>query len=129
MDHGSTFRFTIPYIVACPMNKKARTGEIDDTVGQVGYATKDVKLERLSGRVLVVDDNRVNLKLCQRFLARIGCVTETAENGKVAIAKFQQYGDSLDVILMDKEMPGMWLFSFHFCEDEFCNRLHILVVF
>mmetsp|Transcript_44555 Transcript_44555/g.52171 ORF Transcript_44555/g.52171 Transcript_44555/m.52171 type:complete len:718 (+) Transcript_44555:125-2278(+) len=107
MDHGSSFKFTIPYIVACPMNKKARVGEIDYVVGQAGRVVKEVKLERLSGRVLVVDDNRINLKLCQRFLTRIGCVTETAENGKVAIAKFQQYGDSLDVILMDKEMPVM----------------------
>eukprot|EP00593_Proboscia_inermis_P014514 CAMPEP_0171325844 /NCGR_PEP_ID=MMETSP0816-20121228/117069_1 /TAXON_ID=420281 /ORGANISM="Proboscia inermis, Strain CCAP1064/1" /LENGTH=508 /DNA_ID=CAMNT_0011825137 /DNA_START=614 /DNA_END=2141 /DNA_ORIENTATION=- len=107
MDHGSSFKFTIPYIVACPMNKKARVGEIDYVVGQAGRVVKGVKLERLSGRVLVVDDNRINLKLCQRFLTRIGCVTETAENGKVAIAKFQQYGDSLDVILMDKEMPVM----------------------
>ena len=54
--------------------------------------------------VLVVDDDRAILRTFTRILYRAGFSTETAENGKEALAKIQtrNYGIALiDVILGD----------------------------
>ena len=40
---------------------------------------------RTSARVLLVDDNPVNLKVAQRFLERMGCRVESAQNGREAV--------------------------------------------
>ncbi|CAB9510364.1 sensor kinase/phosphatase LuxQ [Seminavis robusta] len=102
-DHGSTFRFTIPYapaeIIPAAAPAKNASG------GAVGSASN---VPKLIGNILLVDDNRVNLKLAERFVTRMGCQAETAENGHVAIAKYQSdLALRYDIILMDKEMPVM----------------------
>jgi PAS domain S-box-containing protein len=55
------------------------------------------------GRVLVVDDNAVNLKLAARVLEKLGCRVETALNGSEAVARVAQ--TRFDLILMDCQMP------------------------
>ena len=57
------------------------------------------------GRVLVVDDNRVNLKVAEALLAKYELDTDLVESGFGAIEKMKlkQY----DMVLMDQEMPGM----------------------
>ncbi|KAA8908204.1 hypothetical protein FN846DRAFT_777460 [Sphaerosporella brunnea] len=67
-------------------------------------------------RVLVVEDNLLNQKVVQRQLNRLGCVTYVASNGEQAVefVKKSKYGaamgedwPSLDIVLMDMEMPVM----------------------
>jgi CheY-like chemotaxis protein/HPt (histidine-containing phosphotransfer) domain-containing protein len=55
-------------------------------------------------RILVVDDNRVNLQVAERMLARLGCHVDTAEGGAqaLALAAERRY----DLILMDCRMPA-----------------------
>jgi CheY-like chemotaxis protein len=118
-NHGTTFRFTLPYH---PSGTLPEINE-DDAVSQARHAfqspvpplsdtsdslsdpstTKD-QLGTKRHRVLVVDDNLVNLKLAVRLLQRIGYETCTAENGKAAI-KTLLSDPSIALILMDKEMP------------------------
>jgi len=57
------------------------------------------------GRLLVVDDNKVNRILLARGLEGHGHKVETAENGKQALEKLR--GDSFDLVLLDIEMPEM----------------------
>lgn len=57
------------------------------------------------GRLLVVDDNRVNRILLARGLESQGHRVETAENGKQALEKLRT--DSFDLVLLDIEMPEM----------------------
>ena len=56
-----------------------------------------------NGRVLVVDDNAVNLKVCVRMLEKLGYKPETAVGGaeSVEASRTVRY----DLILMDCQMP------------------------
>jgi adenylate cyclase len=57
------------------------------------------------GRLLVVDDNKVNRILLARGLEGQGHKVETAENGKQALEKLRS--NSFDLVLLDIEMPEM----------------------
>jgi adenylate cyclase len=57
----------------------------------------------LPGRVLVVDDNKVNRLLLVRTLELQGHHVESAENGRVALARLNN--DDFDLVLLDIEMP------------------------
>ncbi len=57
------------------------------------------------GRLLVVDDNRVNRILLSRGLEGQGHKVATAENGKQALEKLRS--ESFDLVLLDIEMPEM----------------------
>jgi PAS domain S-box-containing protein len=56
-------------------------------------------------RVLTVDDNRTNLQILNVFLKKLGHEAIPAENGVVAVAKYQE--EHPDLILMDIMMPVM----------------------
>lgn len=56
-------------------------------------------------KILLADDNPVNLDLATRLLERKGHEIVTAENGKEAVDRFLE--KTFDVILMDLEMPGI----------------------
>lgn len=56
-------------------------------------------------RVLVVDDNLINLKLAAALLERLGIAVETAQDARGGLARMEQGG--LDWVLMDVEMPDM----------------------
>jgi adenylate cyclase len=57
------------------------------------------------GRLLVVDDNKVNRILLSRGLEQQGHKIETAENGIQALEKLR--AGSFDLVLLDIEMPEM----------------------
>ena len=56
-------------------------------------------------RILLVDDNNVNLKLTSLQLQRLGCLVDVASNGREALDKLatRQYA----LVLMDCNMPVM----------------------
>jgi len=56
-------------------------------------------------KVLVVDDNAINLKVAVRNLERLGCEVHTATNGARAVAKVAQL--PVDMVFMDIQMPVM----------------------
>jgi len=55
--------------------------------------------------VLVVDDNRANLRLIQLLLQGEGYDVRTADDAEAALAALQDFRPRL--ILMDLQMPGM----------------------
>jgi CheY-like chemotaxis protein len=57
------------------------------------------------GRLLVVDDNKVNRILLSRWLEKYGHTIETAENGRQALEMLKR--GSYDLVLLDIEMPEM----------------------
>ncbi|WP_395006039.1 PAS domain S-box protein [Undibacterium sp.] len=61
------------------------------------------KIEGL--RVLVAEDNPINQKLAASLLDKWGYVHDLAENGCIAVEKYQK--NQYDVILMDMQMPEM----------------------
>jgi two-component system, sensor histidine kinase and response regulator len=57
------------------------------------------------GRVLVAEDNIVNQQVTRRFLERLGCRVELADNGLRAVEFCAK--SNIDLVLMDVQMPIM----------------------
>lgn len=75
---------------------------------QVMLVTKEKLrgLQQLDGvRILLVEDNAVNMKIAWRFLNGWGAVVDKAENGQIAWDLFRHH--SYDLLLVDLEMPLM----------------------
>lgn len=66
-----------------------------------------VTLPQLTGRILLVDDEKAVLMLSQRLLAEIGCQVTACENPTQALAIFRQSPTAFDAVLTDHLMPGM----------------------
>ena len=71
------------------------------TVDQVPASTPP----RISGNILLVDDNLVNQAVAQGMLELIGCRVELFEDGREAVKAMAQ--SSYDLVLMDCYMPEM----------------------
>ena len=89
--NGSTFEFVIKFnkIVA------SKAGSIEKNT-----------LDSLNGlRVLMAEDNLVNVLLANRLLEKWNCKTDVASNGLIAVEKFEK--GEYDLVLMDIQMPEM----------------------
>jgi len=90
---GSTFYFTVEMEV----NENAK------------LYINDEKVKQLQGfdhlRVLIAEDNSVNMSVVRRFLVKWGIEVHEATNGLEAVEKCR--GDSYDLVLIDLEMPEM----------------------
>jgi signal transduction histidine kinase len=93
---GSTFCFTLPLVAA------EGVVEPDSNPWASGAGSL---VERITGRVLVVEDQAVNRTLVVRLLEKLGCRIDTAENGREAVAAIAKR--EYDLVLMDCEMPEM----------------------
>jgi signal transduction histidine kinase len=92
LQKGSTFFFTL----RLPFEQRVMIVEKEKLLG----------LKKLTGvKILLVEDNNVNMKIARRFLHSWGASIDTAENGLVAWELFQQH--SFDILLVDLEMPLM----------------------
>ncbi|PQE08430.1 hypothetical protein CJF30_00005304 [Rutstroemia sp. NJR-2017a BBW] len=57
-------------------------------------------------KLLLVDDNMINLKLLRHFITRLGYKTvDEADNGLEAVKKVEERPEGYDVIFMDISMP------------------------
>ena len=59
----------------------------------------------MKGRLLLVEDNPVNLLVAQRLISLTGMQCDTAENGEQALEKLGR--GHYDIVLMDCQMPVM----------------------
>ncbi|MEM8654265.1 MAG: response regulator [Pseudomonadota bacterium] len=57
------------------------------------------------GRLLIVDDNKVNRLLMSRSVEQLGHTAFVAENGRIAMQMLQ--AEPFDILLLDIEMPEM----------------------
>lgn len=73
--------------------------DLDQRITQ-GNASQEKKL-----RLLVVEDNAINLRLITAALTRSGHQVDTATDGQIAVDKFR--ANTYDAILMDIMMPVM----------------------
>jgi len=63
---------------------------------------------KLSGRVLLVEDNEINSMIADRLLEDIGIATDCESNGKDGVSRFNHSPLGFyDAILMDIQMPVM----------------------
>ncbi len=64
--------------------------------------------EKLSGTILLVDDNEINREIATRILNSLGLDADEAENGELAVQKMQKAGAGAYIaVLMDIQMPVM----------------------
>ncbi len=98
-NQGTTFTVTIPQKVV----DQRTLAEVPDVSARDEEAAELFTTEGY--RVLVVDDNRVNLKVAKEFLKGYGFELEEAESGKEAIRLVRE--NLYDIIFMDHMMPEM----------------------
>ena len=78
--------------------------EKDEEKEQNNTSVEDLK----DARILLVEDNEINIYVAQLILEKAGCVVEVARDGKQAVEQFQQSMDGyFKAILMDVRMPVM----------------------
>ncbi|HEX4228205.1 MAG TPA: two-component regulator propeller domain-containing protein [Bryobacteraceae bacterium] len=65
----------------------------------------DQSHEHRGGRILIVEDNRINQTVLSHQLTKLGYAVEIAENGAEAVAKVKT--GHYDLIFMDVQMPVM----------------------
>lgn len=86
------------------------TVALDQRISNVVLETEETVVETeldLSGKkVLVVDDNKLNLKVAIKLLQPYKCLVETCESGFGCIDKITS-GNKYDIILLDDMMPKM----------------------
>ncbi len=90
-DVGSCFHFVLPL-------QADRTSK--DSPG-----SRDTAPLRFNGRVLVVDDDKVNRKVAMALLANLGCQTDAVSSGREAVKAVKSV--PYDLVLMDCQMPEM----------------------
>lgn len=98
---GSKFTVTI-------MNKIVKengTLEVDKTKQILDLEAKNFGFTIEKAKVLVVDDNDINLKVMCRILKKYGIDAQTAVNGLDAIEVIKR--DNFDLVFMDQMMPEM----------------------
>jgi signal transduction histidine kinase/ActR/RegA family two-component response regulator len=92
LGNGSEFSFNIEFLLPAENVKAVPEFKVDKT-----------SLKGL--RLLIVDDNRVNILLLERLLLKWEIQTLVAVNGQEAVAKLAT--NTFDVVLMDIYMPIM----------------------
>jgi DNA-binding NtrC family response regulator len=73
----------------------------------VSDATRDVKLVKGQGHILMVDDEVSITNLGKRILEKYGYTVTTANNPKDAIDLFSKNAKQFDVVVTDLTMPDM----------------------
>ena len=64
------------------------------------------KLDCSDYRILIVEDDNLNLEVTKRLFARYGFKIETCSNGRECVFNYKK-GEHYDMILIDQMMPGM----------------------
>jgi len=58
------------------------------------------------GRVLIVDDEEMVLRVCARMTGSLGYDVRTALGGEAGIEAYREHADEIDVVILDMIMPG-----------------------
>jgi PAS domain S-box-containing protein len=97
---GSTFCFTAWFGLGQPdQGQQGRPAE------PWHEERNDVIPDFSGSRVLLVEDNAVNLELASELLYGTGTLVDTAVDGREAVAKITESGVPYDLVLMDLQMP------------------------
>jgi CheY-like chemotaxis protein len=99
---GTRFRLRLPLIHS--------TTSIDHSSAASDSTYTPERIPQLRGRVLLAEDGLDNRRLLSALLHKMGINPETAENGAIALPRFQaaqDSGEAFDLILIDMQMPEL----------------------
>ena len=92
---GTAFTVKLPFL-------------IDKTAGKAEKTTEEAEASIKGVRILLVEDNELNMEISEFIVAEKGAVVTKAWNGKEAVETFAKAPEgAFDVILMDVMMPVM----------------------
>ncbi len=97
---GSTFWFTARVTLS-------QSPELRLTLPSVTDARQQLLALHTGQRVLLADDNPLNLEVAQEMLMQAGLQVTTASNGQRVLDLVHSQPDGYDLILMDLQMPLM----------------------
>lgn len=106
LGQGSCFSLQVQ--LGWPNNEQAEQEPCQETSTQISATSIDGKkpTDATQGvRVLVAEDNPVNMLYITRLLSNLGCEVTQAENGQEAVNAYQDM--AFDVIFMDIQMPQL----------------------
>ena len=87
---------------------KFKLAEAEDVPDAPQPASKEEKIDFSGKRLLLVEDNIINMEIANMILSQLGFVIETAENGQIAVDMVSSSEPGYyDLILMDIQMPVM----------------------
>lgn len=93
--HGTTFVYRLPFKVDASAEKQCEA-KVPEEVSLSGK------------RILVVEDNDINMEIAEFYLASAGALVEKAWNGREAVDVFQAAPEgTYSLVLMDLMMPVM----------------------
>ncbi len=97
---GTTFTVVLKQGIVddSPLNFTKTTAEETESLNNDNLQIRDT-------RVLVTDDNKINLKVIKNTLEHYGLIVDTATSGAEAIDRCQMI--NYDLVFMDQMMPGM----------------------
>lgn len=98
---GSTFYFEIPQTIV----DDTAAGDLEAYSYSKASSDKKQQFEAPDAKVLLVDDNRVNLKVALALFKPYKMQIDTAAGGKIAVRMSKE--KTYDLILMDNFMPEM----------------------
>lgn len=67
--------------------------------------SESVSFKASNAKILVVDDNEVNLQIAEGLLKKLGVIADSVKSGYEALDKV--FENHYDIIFMDHQMPGM----------------------
>lgn len=65
------------------------------------------KASKSTKKVLIAEDQVINMKIVQQLIQKKGIEVLVAENGKIALDMYNKMGNEIGMILMDVQMPEM----------------------
>lgn len=102
LEKGSTFEVMIP----CRLSDMKHTEQKADDDKEAAVSSSENMLEGL--RVLLAEDNEINMEIASEVLEMYGVEVVQAWNGKEAVQLFEEHDAGyFDLILMDMQMPVM----------------------
>ena len=97
---GSLFVVTIPQKISSLEPDLSNTQVIN-----VHEELKKAKCKSKKRKILIVDDNKINIKVAVKSLQNLNCEIDVAYSGEECLEKVQK--NTYDIILMDIMMPKM----------------------
>ncbi|RZL45908.1 MAG: PAS domain-containing protein [Pedobacter sp.] len=101
-----------------------------DKVSQIELQKKTKPVSFAGKKVLIVDDNEINILIAKRFLTKWGLAIDFASDGYEAIAAITK--NKFDLVFMDIKMPGITGFEttmiIRGMEEEYYKNLPIVAL-
>ncbi len=101
--HGSIFVVHLPQKIS-KLTKDLSDKELSNTLDS--YLNRNNLIDYSNKRILIVDDNKLNIKVAKRALSSFNMIIDECYDGEECINKVND-SNNYDLILMDIMMPNM----------------------